>query len=214
MGSHLHRQDYRRPHAWRPCVTGSRGPRFVCRDLLQAVAVPLCNTPRARYGGTSGGPARHPSYLGAEGHGFFSRRFSLAMRRACGLPDTTPCSSLGLGPMCMTVVPQQPDSIVTVLVSEAVWERYDRIFRFRSNPFPAAREPPCLGPQPIGPVVHHSPRVCHSTWRQTVRAPRRCGSRGSSPVCGSHFPCMRKARDWSRSASFVPRVTAHHVRVR
>lgn len=37
---------------------------------------------------------------------------------------------MGLGPKCMTTVPLQPGSIVTLLVSEAVWGRYDRIFGF------------------------------------------------------------------------------------
>ena len=125
-----------------------------------------------------------------------------------------PCSAAAPEPMCMTMVSLQPGSIVTVLVSEAVWGRYDRIFWFRSNPSPASREPPCTGPQPTGPFVCCSLRVCHSTWRQAVQVPGRCGSRGSSPVCGSRFPGMRKARDWSRSASLAPRATAHHARVR
>ena len=46
----------------------------------------------------------------------------------------------------MIMVSLQPDSIVTVLVSESVWSRYDRIFWFRSNPSPAARERHCAGP--------------------------------------------------------------------
>jgi hypothetical protein len=82
-----------------------------------------------------------------------------------------PCSAPGLGAVCMTMASPQPGSIVTVLVSEAVWRRYDRIFWFRSNPSPAAREPLCAGPRPTGPVVLCSSRVCHSTWRQASRAP-------------------------------------------
>ena len=161
MGSHLHRQDYCRPHARRPCGTGARRPRFVRRGQPAAAGVPFHIAPRARCGGTSSGPAEHLADLGAEGHGFFSRRFSPAMRKVRGPFGTGPYSSPGLGPMCMTMVSLQPDSIVTVLVSESVWSRYDRIFWFRSNPSPAARERHCTGPQPIGPVVNPSPRATH-----------------------------------------------------
>ena len=214
MGSHLHRQDYRRPHARRPCGTNSRQPRFVRRGQPTAAGVPFCVAPRARRVATSDGPAGFLAYAGAEGHGFFYRRFSLAMRWVCGQPGPKPCSSPWLGTVCMTMVFLRPGSIVTVLVSEAVWGRYDRIFWFRSNPSPASREPPCPGPQPTGPVVHRSSRATRSTWSQASRVPGRCGSRGSSLVCGPHFPCMHKARDWSRSASLAPCVTSHHTGVR
>ena len=56
------------------------------------------------------------------------------MRRARDQPDTTPCSSLALGLMCMIMVSLQPGLIVTVLVSESVWRRYDRIFGFGATP--------------------------------------------------------------------------------
>ena len=150
----------------------------------------------------------------AEGHAFFSRRFASAMRRGLSPAVTTPCSSPGLGPLCMSMVSPQPGSIVTVFVSVVVRERYDRILRFRSKLFLAVRERLRAGLRPTGPVVHRSLCVCYGTWRQAVRAPGRCGSLGSSPVCGPCFPCMRKARHWSRSASLAPRATAHHARVR
>ena len=92
------------------------------------------------------------------------------MRRICGQADPKPYSSPGLEPTCMIMAFPQPGSIVTVLVSESVWRRYDRIFWLRSNHSPVSREPLCTGPQPTGPVMHHSLRVCYSTWRQAVRA--------------------------------------------
>ena len=151
---------------------------------------------------------------GCGGSRFFFPAISPAMRKVRGPFGTGPCSAPGLGPMCMSMVASQPGSFVTVLVSESVWGRYDRIFRFRSNPFPAARELPCPGPQPTGPFVHCSLCVCHSTWRPAVQVPGRCGSRGSSLVSGSCFPGVCEARGWSRSASLAPRATAHHARVR
>ena len=209
QGYYAQPQGYRQRHARRPCGTGARRPRFVCKGQPKAAGVPPCVAPRARCRATSGEPAGRLAYLGAGGHGFFSRRFFPAMRRGLCFAGPSPCSSPGPGPTCMIVVSLQPGSIVTVLVSESVWGRYDRIFWFRSNPFPAAREPLCTGPQPTGPFVCCSLRVCHSTWRQAVQVPGRCGSRGSSPVCGSRFPGMRKARDWSRSVSLAPRATEH-----
>ena len=82
MGSHLHRQDYCRPHAWRPCGTGARRPRFVCRGQPKAAIVPPCIAPCARREATGGGPAGCLADLGARGHGFFSWRFSPAMCRS------------------------------------------------------------------------------------------------------------------------------------
>ena len=177
------------------------GHAFICRGKPAAVVVPLNIASRARHRGISSGPAGRPSDLGAEGHGFFSRRISPAMHKGCGRAVPKPCSLPGLDTVCMTVEPSQLDSIVTVLVSESVWERYN-IFWFRSNPSPAARERYCTGPQPTGPVVHRFPQVCHSTQWQADRMPRRCGSRGSSPVCGPHFPGVHAARD-----QFSSRVT-------
>ena len=69
-------------HGRRPCDTGSRRPRFVCRGQPAAAAVPFHIAPRARRVATSGGPAGCSSDLGAEGHGFFLRRFLPAMRRS------------------------------------------------------------------------------------------------------------------------------------
>ena len=163
---------------------------------------------------TSSGPAGRFTYLGAEDHGFFSRQILPATRRWLCFAGPSPCSSPGFKPMCKITVSLQPGSIVTVLVSEAVWMRYDRIFWFRSNPSPAAREPLYVDPQLNGPIVRCYPRVCHITWRQADRVPGRCGSRGSSPVFGPRFPCTHKARDWSRSASLAPRATTRHARVR
>ena len=75
-------QGSRRRHALRPCGTGTRRPRFVCRGQPAAAGVPFHIAPRARRVATSGGPAERLSHLGAEGHAFFFRRFSLAMRRS------------------------------------------------------------------------------------------------------------------------------------
>ena len=59
---------------------------------------------------------------------------------------------------------------------------------------PAAREPLCAGLHSTGLVLHRAPRVCHNTWRQAARVPGRCGPRGSTPVCGSHFPGVLASR--------------------
>ena len=81
----------RRRHAWRPCGTGARRPRFACRGKLAAAVVPLCVTPRTRGGGISSGPAWRPDDLGAKGHGFFYRRFFPAMRRTHNRFKSGPC---------------------------------------------------------------------------------------------------------------------------
>ena len=167
---------------------------------------PSVHPPVHRHRGTSGGPAGRSSNLGAEGHGFFSRRFASALHRVCGHAGPKPCSSPGPGPICTIMVSLRPGSIVTVLVSESVWGRCDRIFWFRSNPSPAAREPSCPSPQPFGPLVRRSPRVCRSTWRQAVRAPGRCGFRGSSSVCG---PCFRACAKPGTGPFCVVRATRH-----
>ena len=54
------------------------------------------------------------------------------MHMVRGQPEPTPCSSSGLGPMIMAS--PQPGSTVTVLVSDSVWGRYDRIFGFGATP--------------------------------------------------------------------------------
>ena len=84
------------------------------------------------------------------------------------------------------------------------------LFAVSEQPFPGITEAPLRGPAAHWSRCASLPGVCHITWRQAVWAPGRCGSQGSSPVCGPHFPCMRRARDWSFSASFVPRFAAHH----
>ena len=79
-----------------------------------AAVVPLCVAPCARRRETSGGPAGRPSDLGAEGHDFFPRRFSVAMRRRLCFAGPSPCSAPVPEPTCMTMVSLLPGSIVTV----------------------------------------------------------------------------------------------------
>ena len=65
---------------------------------------------------------------------------------------TTPCSASGLGPMCMTMVSLQLGSIVTVLVSEAVWMRHDDAhFSVSEQPLPGI-----MGTSLHGPAAHWS----------------------------------------------------------
>ena len=93
-------------HGRRPCGTGSRRSRFVRRGQPAAAAVPFHIAPRARRVATSDSPAERLSHLGAEGHAFFFRRISPVMRQGCGQSVPKPCSSPGLGPMCMTWCPR------------------------------------------------------------------------------------------------------------
>ena len=123
-----------RRHVRRPCGTGSRWLYFVRMDRPTATGAPLIMALCASRNAASGGPAGRLAYVGPEGHAFFSTRFLLAMRRVCGPLGTGPCISPGLDTVCMIMVSQQPGSIVTVLVSEAVWKRYDRIFGFGATP--------------------------------------------------------------------------------
>ena len=105
-GSHAQPLGFYWRHGWRPCDTGSRRPCFICRDQHVPAVVLLCVAPRTRHRGTSSGLAKHLFYLGVGGHCFFPRRFASAMRRVCGQFGPKPCSSPGLGPMCITWCPR------------------------------------------------------------------------------------------------------------
>ena len=70
-----------RRRARRPCGTGSRWLYFICRDQPAAAGAPSIVALCASRDAASGGPAGFLAYVGAEGHVFFYRRFSPAMRR-------------------------------------------------------------------------------------------------------------------------------------
>ena len=170
----------RRRHAHQPCNTGPWRLHFVCWSKPLTAGVPLGVAPRIRRRATSGGPAGRSGRSGCGG----SRFYFLAIR-----PRHAQC----VRPVRSQTL-QRTGAWAYFLVSE--------------QPLPGITGASSRGPQPTGPVVHNSMRATHSTRRQAVWAPGRCGSRGSSPVRELLLLGVNAARDWSRSASLAPRVTA------
>ena len=137
------------------------------------------------------------------------------MRGGCGPLGTGPCSSPGLGPMCMIMVFLRPGSIVTVWSRSRYEGGMNAFFGFGANPPRHHGSPLC------GPAVHWSRCVslpmcmfqhlvvgCLSVWAMWVPRVINCFWQRGVLVFGPHFLHAHTAWDWSRSASLVSRVAA------
>ena len=119
-----------------------------------------------------------------EGHVFFLRRITPAMRRAGGHPDTTPCSS---SLTYMIVVSLQPGSIVTVLVSESVWGH----FTVLEQPPPGTTGSPLRRPALVPLCI--APHACAiAPGDRPLGRPDDVGPEGHPPFVGRNFRACRR----------------------